>query len=98
MNDGETFLDMEVVTVGGIRLRAHAATVCDPSMPCVIHRPSDHPMRSWKLHWRDDRGIFERICPAHGVGHPDPDQLDYWRSIGRGWEAVHGCCGCHRGV
>ena len=46
---------------------------------CVIHSPTDHPMRSFPLHWRGDRGIFERICP-HGVGHPDIDQRAYWRS------------------
>lgn len=67
--------------------------------PCVIHNPSDHHMRDWPLHWRDDRGICERICPCphgpgahddgshcgHGIGHPDPDQLG---------DGVHGCDGC----
>ena len=61
---------------------------------CVVHNPSNHHMRSWRLHWRDDRGIFERICPVHGTGHPDPDQLDYWRLLGLDFMSVHGCCGC----
>lgn len=60
---------------------------------CVIHRPSAHHMRDWTLHWRDDRGIFERICPD-GVGHPDPDQFDFWQRTDRMYEAVHGCDGC----
>tara|TARA_R110000787_G_scaffold16774_5_gene52582 strand:+ start:3125 stop:3385 length:261 start_codon:yes stop_codon:yes gene_type:complete len=52
---------------------------------CVIHNPSDHHMRDWPLHWREDRGIFERICP-HGVGHPDPDDISI--------DTTHGCDGC----
>lgn len=63
---------------------------------CVIHSPTDHHMREWDLHWRDDRGIFERICPTHGTGHPDPDQFEYWDMTDQQWQAVHGCCGCCR--
>ena len=63
-------------------------------MPCVIHNPTDHHMRSWRLHWRADRKIFERLCPLHGCGHPDPDQFVYWGSSGQDWLGVHGCCGC----
>ncbi len=54
--------------------------------PCPIHRPGEHHMVTWQLHWRDDRRIFERIC-EHGVGHPDPDSTPE----GHG---VHGCDGC----
>lgn len=61
--------------------------------PCVVHNPTEHSMRSFRLHWRGDRGIFERICP-HGIGHPDPDQFEFWRSTGQKHEAVHGCDGC----
>ena len=53
---------------------------------CVIHNPSEHHMRDWPLHWCNDRGIFERICP-HGFGHPDPDQRLRVPS-------VHDCDGC----
>jgi len=64
---------------------------------CVIHNPSHHYMADYPTHWREDRGIMERICP-HGVGHPDPDTLDFIRRT-RGaafalTEAVHGCDGC----
>lgn len=62
--------------------------------PCVLHNPTDHPMRKWMLLWRDDRGIFERLCPKHKVGHPDPDQFAYWREINQDFMSVHGCCGC----
>lgn len=52
---------------------------------CVIHNPSDHAMRDFPTHWRNDRKIMERICP-HGVGHPDPDEINP--------DTVHGCDGC----
>ena len=69
--------------------------------PCVIHNPTDHHMREWPLHWRNDRVLFERICP-HGVGHPDPDQFAFWdRMAAKGYAmyeamGVHGCDGCCR--
>lgn len=82
------------VEIEGIRLQnVHSDAVC-VGRACVIHNPTNHPMSHWQLHWRSDRGIFERICTAHGVGHPDPDQFDYWRQENRMYEAVHGCCGC----
>jgi hypothetical protein len=64
---------------------------------CVIHRPSDHHMVDWPLHWRSDRRIMERICP-HGIGHPDPDDLAYHLTrpgrVGERESSVHGCDGC----
>ena len=64
---------------------------------CVIHNPSDHPLRDRPTHWREDRGLMERIC-EHGIGHPDPDHLAATEHF-RGKEAadaegVHGCDGC----
>lgn len=79
---------------GRLLLQVHSATRCAGDV-CVVHNPSDHPMRPFPLHWRDDRAMFERICP-HGVGHPDPDQVAYWEAILHGDDAwamgVHGCC------
>lgn len=60
--------------------------------PCCIHNPSDHPLNSAPLIWRDDRKIMERQCP-HGIGHPDPDDVTVRRG---GGEGVHGCDGCCR--
>lgn len=37
-------------------------------------------MREWPMNWRSDRGIMERICP-HGVGHIDPDDAAYRKTI-----------------
>jgi hypothetical protein len=60
---------------------------------CVFHNPSEHHMRSWRIRVRAST-LVERLCPEHGVGHPDPDSLAYFNSRGwRGFE-VHGCCGC----
>jgi hypothetical protein len=59
---------------------------------CVLHNPTDHPQRRFPLHWRNDRVMFERICPC-GIGHPDADQYSYWEEIGAIHEGVHGCCG-----
>jgi hypothetical protein len=83
----------EQVLEGGERIIAHKASACRQdktkkvSRPCPIHGRTDHAMRAFPQHWRDDRGIMERICP-HGIGHPDPDDS--------GDDGVHGCDGCCR--
>lgn len=78
---------------GIVRLyNVHPESKCAPN-PCVIHNPTNHHMCDWNITWRD-KGIVERICPDHGVGHPDPDQFQYWRESGQDWLGVHGCCGC----
>lgn len=74
----------EYKTGTGQILKVHDAIVC-AGRHCVIHNPSDHHMRDWPTHWRDDRGIMERICPC-GVGHPDPDDISP--------DTSHGCCSC----
>ena len=64
---------------------------------CPLHNPSNHDMRDYPLHHRNDRGIFERIC-SHVVGHPDPDAYDYLEQRlgkkGADAEFIHGCDGC----
>ncbi len=74
----------------------HLESKCSGQVHCVIHRRSDHHMRSWPMKWRDDRALMERTC-VHGIGHPDPDQFEYWDSIpGTVLEGkrMHGCDGC----
>jgi len=66
----------------------HGRLDCRTPWECVVHHPSQHPMRMWPMHWRMDRYIVERICP-HGIGHPDPDQIFPIDDDGR-----HGCDGC----
>ena len=60
---------------------------------CVIHNPSDHPLRDAPLHWRADKGVMERICP-HGIGHDDPDDVAHRERVGRESSGLHGCDGC----
>lgn len=59
---------------------------------CTIHNRTDHSMRSFPQHWRQDRGIMERICP-HGVGHPDPDDYRLRNGDDGGIHGCDGCCG-----
>lgn len=87
---------MEDFTTGNQQwLQIHNKEICNP--PCAFHAPSDHHMQYWKMLWRDDRALLERIC-KHGVGHPDPDQLTYLKTkVNVGYSAeksVHGCDGC----
>ena len=72
-------------------LIAHPVGECAEDV-CSFHKRSDHHMRSWSQNWRGDVGLMERLCPAHGIGHPDPDDLKIV-SGKEGWD-VHGCCGC----
>ena len=75
------------ITGSGQRIIVHDAEDCKDYY-CCIHNPSDHHMKDWPTHWRQDRYIMERICP-HGIGHPDPDDIVY-----TGANGVHGCDGC----
>lgn len=70
--------------VGGERIVCHPPAACEGSM-CCVHNPSEHHMREWPQHWRDDAQKMERTCP-HGIGHPDPDDTSS--------DTTHGCDGC----
>lgn len=73
------------IQVGMSLLQVHDPANCE-GQACCIHHPSDHHMVTWPQNWRGDRGLMERTCPEHGVGHPDPDDLNA--------DGNHGCCGC----
>lgn len=64
---------------------------------CPFHNPSDHHMRDWPTSIRMDRHdkLTERKCP-HGIGHPDPDSVDYLRPFFGNTVGIHGCDGCCR--
>lgn len=81
---------------GPVAIRTHRKGDC-AGEHCCIHNPSDHPLSGAPLNWRADRSLMERIC-EHGIGHPDPDDIEFKR-ITRGdeyasAEGVHGCDGC----
>lgn len=89
---------MDVIALyNGQVMQVHPERQCLP--PCPIHAPSEHVLSTAPLLWRDDRSMFERVCP-HGTGHPDPDDLAYKRltmlpEVYRmhAYE-IHGCDGC----
>jgi hypothetical protein len=91
---------MEDYTTGtGQKLKVHSKENCKGKY-CTIHNPSNHCMKDFPTHWRDDTRVMERICP-HGVGHPDPDDLKYrqkeykkkYKKSGD-FLGIHGCDGC----
>lgn len=88
----------EYITGTGQRLiYVHKETPDCKKYGCAIHAPSDHSMKNFPTHWRDDGRKMERIC-EHGIGHPDPDHLNWVkRTYGEArmmMEEVHGCDGC----
>ena len=68
-----------------VLISVHEANFCHGDT-CVIHKKTDHSMRSFPQHWRDDRKIMERINPFGGAC-PDPD--NYWSRDSGEW--LHGC-------
>lgn len=88
----------EVYETGtGQKLHVHMREQCQGSH-CVIHNPSNHPMKNFPTHWRTDRCLMERICP-HGIGHPDPDDVAFYEKVRadksvKSYYSVHGCDGC----
>lgn len=55
-------------------------------------------MGEWPMVLRMDYGwpLIERTC-KHGVGHPDPDSVDWYVSNGGSYSDGHGCDGCCEG-
>ena len=88
-------LDLETRDIAlvqnGMLTRVHSRSACT-GRNCWIHNPSESPLSDRQVVWRADKRIAERIC-THGIGHPDPDDVEYNRTIGRD-TSVHGCDGC----
>jgi hypothetical protein len=89
---------MEDYTTGtGQKIKVHDKDKCKGEF-CCIHNPSDHIMKDWPTHWRDDRFLMERICEC-GIGHPDPDDLAFKKRNGYpDSDGIHGCDGCCSGT
>lgn len=73
----------------GTELRVHDGDRCVP--PCAIHAPSDHPLVNARRLYRLDVGLMERVC-EHGIGHPDPDDVELWLGAASGVHSCDGCC------
>jgi len=82
------------LTTTGVRLNVHSRGDCDGN-GCTIHAPSDHHMKDWPTDWRGTGTGMERVC-SHGVGHPDPDHVNFLRRrrLDRFADSClrHGCC------
>lgn len=81
------------------KIRYHTKDKC-AGQRCIFHNPTKHKMRKWPMNLRLDAWaapLIERIC-EHGVGHPDPDSVDYMERVSpkgsKGTWGVHGCDGC----
>lgn len=76
-------------------MQTHPERECLP--PCPVHAPSEHPLSTAPLNWREDRRLWERICD-HGCGHPDPDDVAFKRAtmmpevFRMNAFEIHGCC------
>lgn len=96
--DGDEFVVSTTDEIFGVSIgerplvNIHSSSKC-VGRACVIHNPSDHHMRDWKLHWRADTGLMERIDPDTGIGHPDPDDLAWHVQSGREYLGLHACDG-----
>jgi len=78
------------ITGTGQHLLVHDKEDCKGHY-CCIHHASSHHMIEWPLHYREDRGFFERI-DKYGCGHPDPDEIEYHKKRGHDI-SLHGCTG-----
>lgn len=91
MPDGRTGYTLEHTDY--VVVNTHSPRACAAQPACPIHNLSDHNMRDFPQWFRGDNGLMERTCP-HGIGHPDPDGLHYFRDRGMDYMEVHGCDGC----
>lgn len=81
------------IQVGRKGLIIHSPGKC-AGQPCPFHNPSDHALKDAPMNVRLDRNaLVERMC-AHGVGHADPDSVDYFETVGKTGMGIHGCDGC----
>lgn len=76
-------------------VNVHTIDQCNPQH-CCIHNPSQHHMSTWAPSWDSNFRIMWRRCP-HGYRHPDPDDLNFWRTRSPGAARLafgHFCDGC----
>lgn len=80
-----------------VEIMAHPPEECEGRNSCSLHNRTVHSMRAMTQVWRNDTGLVERIC-EHGIGHFDPDQMEYLISVHGKKDAMlmalHSCDGC----
>lgn len=83
----------------GTVMRTHGVAHCGnfeggEQQACTLHNPSEHHMCDWPLSLSEDfPTLMQRTC-THGLGHPDPDSVAYFRRCGIPGIGVHTCDGC----
>jgi hypothetical protein len=79
--------------VGHTAISIHPPTRCE-GYHCPWHNPSDHGMVVWPRDILTDRhNLLVRVC-HDGIGHPDPDSLEWLHRIGVADDGDHACDGC----
>jgi len=79
--------------VGHTAITIHPPSRCE-GYRCPWHNPSDHGMVGWPRDILTDRhNLLVRVC-ADGIGHPDPDSLEWLHRIGVADDGDHACDGC----
>lgn len=81
--------DVVLLENTGYFLICHLPSACVNNKKCTMHARSEHSMRSFPQQFRWDTDLMERVC-EHGVGHPDPDEIN----LDKDGRASHGCDGC----
>lgn len=80
----------------GDLLQTHGPDQC-AGQHCCLHNPSNHPLASGVMKWDAGRNLMVRYC-AHGLWHPDADDLAYkHRATSAAWASqceLHKCDGC----
>ena len=91
----DTRLDSYFARGGRVHSKAQCKVTRKAGGPknCVLHRPTIHRLTGSPQILRTS-GLIEDLC-IHGVGHPNPDSVAYYRwSTGDDYWGIHGCDGC----
>lgn len=72
--------------------KCHLPDFCADESRCVLHNPSNHPMRKLAIAWNFETKVISRVC-LHGILHPDPDAVWFDPTKSNHWP----CCGCCNG-
>ena len=60
----------------GQTVSVHSKEKCE-GQHCVIHNPSDHPLRRYPTSWDEERKLMYRVIEEHRIKLMDPDEVSY---------------------